>query len=104
MDRGSVLMGSLLSRLRAWFPFILRATHAHEVSVVSGNMLGEFEIQVRGVSKNQEPWGAVIAFRRDVCFGSTYQLTPAAWQVVRRPCDHARDIVREVLKQRGVLQ
>ncbi len=102
-ERAEVLLQTLLSRLRPWFRYVLRSTHGTDVDVSPGKLPGEFNIKVSGVDKEFQPWSCVIAFTREMCFGTTYQLSPAAWQVVKRPCDHAREIVQTILTQRGYL-
>lgn len=101
-DRGTVLLSQLAEKLRPWFAVIQRNTHATSVEYVPAQ-LGEFSIEVRGVDKAGTPWTTRVPFTREECFGVTYTLTPAAWSVVKRPCDHAKRVIREVLTARGVL-
>jgi hypothetical protein len=102
MDHGAILLQALLGKLRPWFPFIQRSTHAETVEVrpLDG---GAFVLCVSGVAKDGSAWTSNVAFDREKCFGVTYTLPPSSWQVVVRPCDHARDVVRSVLKSRGFL-
>lgn len=102
MDHGALQLQALLGKLRPWFPFIQRSTHASAIDVrpLTG---GAFLLSVSGVAKDGEPWSYDIEFDREKCFGVTYTMPPSSWQVVRRPCDHARDVVRYVLTSRGLL-
>ena len=100
-DRGGLLLGGLLSRLRPWFEFIQRATHAQSVDVVP-KQFGEFNVVVSEVAKSG-PWSVPVELTRMKCFGVTYPLGPDAWALTMRPCDFARDIVKSVLTSRGFL-
>lgn len=101
MDRGTTLLQVFQSKLRGWLPAISRATHGTAEIVPTKN--GEFEVVVRGKSKGGTPWEHKKLYDRPTCFGTTYLGSPAAWQVDKRPCDHARLLIEEVLRTRGVL-
>ncbi len=102
MERGHALLHDLILKLRPWFTYVRRSTHATTVDV-KPQPLGEFNVVVTGTARDGSPWTVTVPFTREACFGPTYIQPPGNWAVIRRPCDHARDIVREVLKQRGVL-
>lgn len=101
MDRTATLLQVFQSKLRGWLPAISRATHG--IAEILPTKNGEFEVVVRGTSRAGEPWEHRKLFDRSTCFGSTYTGSPAAWQVDKRPCDHARLLIEEVLRNRGVL-
>lgn len=97
MDRGAALLQGLLSNLRQWAPHIRRATCAREVEVEYGER-GAFSLVVS--------WDGGL-YRKDYTpefvFGASYTLPPDAWAIQRRACDYARELMREVLRRRGVL-
>ena len=101
MDRGTVLLQVFLTALKSWFPMIERATYSKvEVSPGAG---GEFTLTVRWKNKDGTDGSFQREYSRAYCFGASYHLAPAAWQVERRTCDHAKDFVRSYLSVRGVL-
>lgn len=97
MDRGAALLQGLLTNLRQWAPHIRRVTCASEVEVEYGDR-GAFSLVVSwpGGSHRRD-------YTREFVFGASYSLSPDAWAVQRRACDYARDLMREVLQQRGAL-
>lgn len=97
MDRGMALMQRFRWGLTNWVEFIRRASQAQDVSLIP-EPTGEFTLVVRWHNKEFKKH-----FTRALVFGSSRSLPEAAWQVERKPCDHARDVVREILEQRGVI-
>lgn len=63
---------------------------------------GEFAISVRWKNRDDSEGSFVQEYTKEFCFGRTYKLSPSAWVVEERPCDHARSLVRRVLEARGV--
>ncbi len=102
MDRGSHLLQELKSKLQAWSSYIQRSTHATAV-LFEPLERGEFRVVVRWLNKNREPGEHTKDFTRPFVFGATFTLTPLAWAVEKKACEHARDIVQEILRERGVL-
>ncbi len=102
METGHALLHDLILKLRPWFTFVQRATHAQKIDI-EHQPLGEFNVVVSGLARDGSPWTVAVPFTRERCFGPTYIQPPSSWFVVRRPCDHARDIVAKVLKERGAL-
>lgn len=102
MDRGDALLQGLLVKLKAWGDYIRRATHATEV-LFQPRELGEFTVVVRWKDRKNTEGEYQKDFTRPLVFGGTYTLTPLAWSIEKRACDYARDIVQEILRQRGVL-
>ncbi len=82
--------------------YMKRSTHATEV-VFEPKAHGEFTVVIRWVNKDQTTGEYKKDFTKEFVFGSTFRLSPQAWVVEKRACDYARDIVRGVLQQRGVL-
>lgn len=101
MDRATTLLQGFQSKLRGWLLPIGRATHGTAEIVPTKN--GEFEVVVRGRKKDGKPWEYRKLYDRQVCFGTTYLGNPAAWRVDKRPCEHARLLMEEILRNRGVL-
>lgn len=100
MDRGGALMQGLQGKLKAWADYIKRCTYG-EVTFVQKTG-GEFDVVVRWPSTRGGPAGEYTkSFTRRYAFGGTFSLSPNAWSVERRACEHARDIVREILEKRG---
>lgn len=87
--------------LRGWQPFMTRATRGVvEFTTKTG---GEFAITVKWKNRDGSEGSFTREYTREFCFGRTFSLPPSAWVVEKRPCDHARDLVRCVLGARGVL-
>ena len=101
MDRGTALLQDLRRKLAGWQDYIKRCTHATEVLFVNKEG-GEFDLVVHWVNKQQSAGEFTKNFTRRFVFGGTFSLSPNAWAIERRACDHARDIVREILSKRGV--
>jgi hypothetical protein len=102
MDRGSIILQELRKRLNdGWIGGIRRATGAHQVTFVV-NDDGEFTVRV--VWKvGEEERVYEKKFTKAYVLGASIHRPMAEWSLQRRACDHARDIMREVLAQRGVL-
>lgn len=101
MARDVDLLQGLLRSLRGWSDAIRRATNAVSVDFIpteNGEFLARVVWKVPDGERSFER-----TFTRQYVFGKSYGLSPQAWRVERRPCHHARDIMREVLAQRGVL-
>jgi hypothetical protein len=101
-DRGTILLNGLLSQLRGWFDTIRRATYAKELTVLPLPD-GEFTIRVTWQPKDGAEKHFDKTFTRKDMFGASYGHSPMAWRVERRACDHARDLMRAVLAEQGVL-
>ena len=104
MDRGAALLNDLRNKLQGgWYGPIQRASGGKlEFLALPNGAPGEFLVRVT--------WETPVsvrtfekAFTRQLAFGSSYTLSPMAWRVERRACDHARAVIREVLQHRGVL-
>lgn len=63
---------------------------------------GEFAIIVRWKNRDQTEGSFTQEYTKEFCFGRSYSLPPSSWVVEKRPCDHARALVRCVLEARGV--
>jgi hypothetical protein len=100
MDRGAALLRDLQDKLKAWTDYIRRCTNG-EVAFVQKSG-GEFDLVVRWPNKGSSAGEHVKSFTRQFVFGGTFSLSPNAWAIEKRACDHARDVVREVLAKRGV--
>ncbi len=101
MDRGSALLRGLQDKLKAWADYIRRCTHGEVVFVQKTG--GEFDVVVRWpLTRGGVAGEYVKSFTRQYAFGGTFSLSPNAWAIEKKTCDHARDIVRETLDRRGV--
>ena len=98
MDRGETLLRGLQDKLKAWADYIQRCTHATVSFVPMAH--GEFEVVVNWPAQGGPAGEYKKAFTRSFVFGGTFQLSPNAWTIERKACDHARDIVRDVLNKR----
>jgi hypothetical protein len=98
MDRGEALLSDLRNKLEAgWADTIRRATGAR--LTFTGLPGGEFVVKcLWGETKTYEK-----TFTRERVFASSYMQGMHGWRVERRACDHARDLIRELLVERGVL-
>lgn len=101
MDRPTVLLQGLRAKILQWQAFIKRAAYANSVSVEPGE-LGEFIVTVRWINKSGETGEYRKLFSREYVFGRTMQLASSAWMVQRCAGEYAREVVREVLRLRGV--
>ena len=102
-DRATVLLTSLQNNLHGWLNTIKRGTGATSVELIPvPDGSGEFSIEVIW-DKAGERKSVTKVFTRAYVFGDSMRLSPLAWTVQRRACDHARDVMREVLTQLGVL-
>jgi hypothetical protein len=98
MDRGEALLFDLRNKLESrWAETIRRATGA--TLTFAGLPGGEFVVKCSwGEAKTYEK-----TFTRERVFGGSYNNGVQGWHVERRACDHARDLIRELLVERGVL-
>lgn len=102
MDRGAVLLQGLRERLNdGWMGSIRRATGAHQATFA---MDGAGEFTVRVVWKHGEEEKVYEKkFTKAYVLGPSIHRPMAEWRLEKRACDYARDIMREVLAQRGAL-
>ena len=100
MDRGELLLQQLREKLNTWVGSIQRATGS--TVTVKPEPGGEFIFSVswnkNGVESRYEK-----AFTRAFVFRASMHRPQLEWHVEKRACDYARDIMREVLAQRGAL-
>ena len=64
---------------------------------------GEFAISVKWKNRDGSKGSYVKEYTKEFCFGRSFTLATTSWNVEKRPCDYARDLVRCVLDARGVL-
>ena len=102
MNRAAILLQGLMNQLKAWFPRIQKALYATSVEAIAGSPTGEFTVVVKWTLKSGEAKQYNKLFDRSFVFGQTASLDPTAWTVQRRACTYAREIIAEVLQQRGV--
>jgi hypothetical protein len=102
MDRGVVILQELRKRLNdGWMGGIRRATGAHQATFVM-NDDGAFTVRV--VWKvGEEERSYEKKFTKAYVLGASIHKPMAEWSLQKRACDHARDIMREVLALRGAL-
>jgi hypothetical protein len=100
LDRAAILLNQLREKLNTWIPSIQRATGSTVVQ--SEQPGGEFILAVlwnkNGVESRYEK-----AFTKAFVFRASMHRPQLEWHVEKRACDYARDIMREVLAQRGAL-
>lgn len=102
MDRGIVLLQGLRAKLEgSWLDSIRRATGATSITFEPLST-GEFVLVVSWKNGEQEH-SFKKEFTKALVLGSSLRRPMAEWHVEKRACDHAKDIMREVLAQRGVL-
>jgi hypothetical protein len=102
MDRGAVLLQGLRERLNGgWMEAIRRSTGAHQVTFVM-DTTGEFAVRVVWMVAGKEHVFEK-KFTKSYVLGASFHRPMAEWHVEKRACDYARDIMREVLAQRGAL-
>lgn len=101
MDRAQVLLQAFQHRLKNHLPFMTRATKAQVEFVPRSG--GEFAIVARWKNRDGADGQFIQEYNKAYCLGATLSLSPEAWLVQGRACDHARDLVRCVLAARGVL-
>lgn len=95
MDRGAALLAALRTRLEARRDVIARSTYA--TVAFHARPDGEFAVQVTWPGSTYEK-----VFTRAFVFGASFCRPSPQWVAQRRACDHVRDIITEVLRQRGV--
>ncbi len=100
MDRQTTLLQQLRAQLGPWLDVIRRGVGATAVEVVTVER-GEFFVRATWKVPDGERMHEQF-FSRDFVFGSTAE-QPLACRAQRRPCDYARDFMREILTQRGVI-
>ena len=101
MDRPTILLQGLRAKILQWKAFIQRTAYATEVTV-EPTELGEFYVTVRWADKSGNTSEHRKLFSRAYVFGRTMQLASGAWTVQRCAGEYAREVVREVLHQRGI--
>jgi hypothetical protein len=102
MDRGVVILQALRDKLDAgWLRPIQRTTGAHSISFVPHGD-GEFSIRVAWKVGDKEQ-AYEKKFTKAYVLGSSFHRPMLEWRLEKRACDHARDIMRDVLAQRGAL-
>lgn len=98
MTRDDTLLQRLVYQLGPWMVTIQRATHASAVSCTRGPE----GVTIRAIwEKPTRTYEKVFPLER--LFGRTFHLSVEAHEVEKRPCDYAREALREILEQRGVL-
>jgi hypothetical protein len=101
MDRAGVLLQQLRTKLGTWMDSIRRATGATSVTFVTRDG-GEFSIRVIWKQSDGER-AFEKEFTKTRCLGASLQRPQTEWRVEKRACDYAREIMSEVLAQRGAL-
>lgn len=81
---------------------IRRSTAAKEVRVELEKTAGLSIIGVWDLGEDRHEHRKT--FDLPAIFGHTLALSPAARQLMKRPCDCAREYIREVLEQRGIIR
>jgi hypothetical protein len=102
MDREVVLLQQLRRGLTDWLPVIRRATATKEVHVELDQSKG-LSIVGTWVDREGEEHRHARLFQKEELFGPTLLLSPAGRQLVKKPCDLARQYIRELLTERGIL-
>ena len=98
MTRDDTLLQRLVHQLGPWLVTIQRATHASAVSCTRGPE----GVTIRAIwTKPFRTYEKVFSPER--LFGRTFPLATEAHEVEKRPCDYAKEALREILEQRGVL-
>jgi hypothetical protein len=95
MNPAARVLIPFLNRLRDWEPTICRSAYIQSLSID----LVDTGLQVTA-SWNGREWKKV--FTNEEFLGHTSSLPAPSWKVPRRPCFWARQIIQEVLNQRGV--
>jgi hypothetical protein len=103
MDREVLLLRQLQTGLSGWTDFIRRATGAREVELRIDGDGGFTVIGVWYVGTAVERREDAVTFHPIDLFGYTLGLPAAGRQLLKRPCDCAREFVRKILERRGVL-
>lgn len=102
--RDVLLMKMLRSQLEGWLPVIARAAGAQkaELEVLEGGK--EFAVVVTWKHPDRDAVKCTAYFSQLRVFGESMKGPHLTWRAQKRACDFARDIMREVLQQRGVLK
>ncbi len=97
LNHSGALLQGLRKKLDTWLASIERATGATSVAYVQleGD---EFALRVEWAEHSYQR-----EFTRASVFKGTFHRPQVEWRVEKRACDYAREIIREVLSQRGVL-
>lgn len=95
MDRGAALLADLRAKLETRCDIIQRSTYA--TVAFEARPDGEFVVKVTWPGDTYQK-----VFTRAFVFGASFRRPPLQWAVQRRACDHSRDIIADVLRQRGV--
>jgi hypothetical protein len=101
VDHSEVLLQGLQQKLSTHLGSIKRATGAI-TSLIEPAANGEFVVRVAWLVD-----GAVEiyekAFAKSFVFRNCMSKPQLEWHIEKRACDYARDIMREVLAQRGIV-
>ena len=103
MGREGVLLRQLETGLSGWTDFIRRATGAREIEVRVDPAGSLTIVGVWYIGTAIERREDTVTFAPDYLFGYSLQLPEVGRQLVKRPCDCAREYVRTILERRGVL-
>jgi hypothetical protein len=102
MDRGALILQELRKKLHeGWSASIRRATGAHRV-LFTMNEGHEFTVRVLWMVGEKEH-AFEKKFTKAYVLGPSIHRPMAEWGLQKRACDHARDVMREVLALRGAL-
>lgn len=101
MSRGAELLQGLKKKMLVWSDPIRRATGASTVLFLSSPD-GSFIVQVRYLHQKTDRL-YTKHFTPEYVFGSTLGPNPLTLRVQRLVCDYARDVIRDVLEERGAL-
>lgn len=102
MDRGRVILQSLMGKLEGSSERIRRATYA-ELVVFEARPTGEFSVVVSWKTPQDETRQHTIDFSLSFVLGDTLTLDPGRWVARETTCGFRRLIVGEVLAKRGAL-
>lgn len=101
MDRGGQLLQAFRVDLERRLHVVGRAVGATAVRVVPAAD-GEFLVEVVWDGPEKKALHTKT-FTRALVFGSSLGPNPLTWRVMRAPCLHVKDLIREVLERRGVM-
>jgi hypothetical protein len=99
MTRDESLLQGLKQKMQGWLAFIQKTAMATKATIEPAEN-GEFFVVVQWEKPEHGEYKK--HFDRPTVFGSSMRLHPLAWTVQRCVGDFSRDVVREVLQQRGV--
>jgi hypothetical protein len=87
--------------MNCWVDTIRRGVGATDLEMADAPE-GEFILRVKWKNHDGERVHERL-FSREFVFGPTFSGSPLAYCVQKRACDYAKDFMREILTQRGVL-